>query len=131
MTLDFRDPDAANLAALGDRIRASAAEAAGAHGVRSVWIPDEQINPTRLDGRMRELIRRQADGLELSAVSMPSGAGHDAQNLATIAPAGMIFVPSIAGRSHCPDEHTDWDDVTNGANVLLNTLVELATAGLR
>jgi acetylornithine deacetylase/succinyl-diaminopimelate desuccinylase-like protein len=42
----------------------------------------------------------------------------------------MIFVPSIGGRSHCPDEHTDWRDVTNGANVLLNTLVELATAGL-
>ena len=61
---------------------------------------------------------------------MPSGAGHDAQNIAAIAPAGMIFVPSAGGRSHCPDEHTDWSDVTNGANVLLNTLVELATAGL-
>ena len=61
---------------------------------------------------------------------MPSGAGHDSQNMATIAPTGMIFVPSKGGRSHCPDEDTDWNDVTNGANVLLNTLVELATSGV-
>ena len=42
----------------------------------------------------------------------------------------MIFVPSAGGRSHCPEEHTDWADVANGADVLLNTLIELATAGL-
>ena len=50
--------------------------------------------------------------------------------MATIAPTGMIFVPSKGGRSHCPDEDTNWSDVTNGANVLLNTLVELATSGI-
>jgi N-carbamoyl-L-amino-acid hydrolase len=130
VTLDFRDPDAANLAALGDRIRARAAEVAQVHGVTSAWLPDEQIAPTRLDARMQAVIQRRAAMLELSTASMPSGAGHDAQNMATIVPAGMIFVPSIGGRSHCPHEHTDWSDVMNGANVLLNTLVELATAGV-
>ena len=130
VTLDFRDPDAANLAALGDRIRARAAEVARVHGVTSAWLPDEQIAPTRLDARMQAVIQRRAAMLELSTASMPSGAGHDAQNMATIVPAGMIFVPSIGGRSHCPHEHTDWSDVMNGANVLLNTLVELATAGV-
>ncbi len=89
VTLDFRDPDAANLAALGDRIGARAAEAARAHGVTSAWLPDEQIAPTGLDARMQAVIQ-----------------GHAARL------------------------HTDWSDVTNGANVLLNTLVELATAGL-
>jgi N-carbamoyl-L-amino-acid hydrolase len=79
---------------------------------------------------MQAVIQRRAAMLELSTASMPSGAGHDAQNMATIVPAGMIFVPSIGGRSHCPHEHTDWSDVMNGANVLLNTLVELATAGV-
>jgi N-carbamoyl-L-amino-acid hydrolase len=59
---------------------------------------------------------------------MPSGAGHDSQNMATITPTAMIFVPSKDGRSQCPEEDTDWTDVTNGANVLLNTLVELATS---
>jgi N-carbamoyl-L-amino-acid hydrolase len=107
VTLDFRDPDPASLTALGDRIRARAAEAARAHGVTPAWLPDEQIAPTALDARVQAVIQ-----------------GHAAR------PAGMIFVPSIGGRSHCPEEHTDWRDVTNGANVLLNTLVELATAGL-
>jgi beta-ureidopropionase / N-carbamoyl-L-amino-acid hydrolase len=130
VTLDFRDPDAANLATLGDRIRAQAAGAARAHGVRCAWRPDEQIAPTTLDARMQAVIYAHAARLELSAVSIPSGAGHDAQNMATIAPAGMIFVPSLGGRSHRPDEHTEWDDVANGADILLNTLVELATAGL-
>jgi beta-ureidopropionase / N-carbamoyl-L-amino-acid hydrolase len=131
VTLDFRDPDAANLTALGDRLRTRAAEAARALGVRSAWLPDAQIAPTRLDTRMQAVIQGHAARLELSAASMTSGAGHDAQNMATIAPTGMIFVPSTGGRSHCPEEHTDWNDVTNGANVLLNTLVELATSGLR
>ena len=64
----------------------------------------------------------------LSSSSLPSGAGHDSQNMATLAPTGMIFVPSIAGRSHCPEENTSWIDVENGANVLLDTLIQLANS---
>jgi N-carbamoyl-L-amino-acid hydrolase len=58
---------------------------------------------------------------------MNSGAGHDAQVMAKITAAGMIFVPSRQGRSHSPAEFTDWNHVENGANVLLNTLLRLAT----
>jgi N-carbamoyl-L-amino-acid hydrolase len=128
VTLDFRDPDAATLDLLGDRIRARAAEAARRHGVGCAWLPDPQIAPTGLHPRVRSIIEKQAAGLQLPTASLPSGAGHDAQNMAAIAPAGMIFIPSSGGRSHCPQEQTDWTDVTNGANVLLNTLIELATA---
>ena len=46
--------------------------------------------------------------------------------LAALAPTGMIFVPSAGGRSHCPEEHTDWHDVEDGANVLLDTVITLA-----
>ena len=67
--------------------------------------------------------------LELSALRMPSGAGHDAQALAAITPSGMVFVPSVGGISHDPSEHTRWEDCVNGANVLLNATVELALAG--
>jgi N-carbamoyl-L-amino-acid hydrolase len=56
---------------------------------------------------------------------MPSGAGHDAQSIALFAPVGMIFVPSVNGVSHAPDEHTTPQDIINGANVLLRTLLEL------
>ena len=59
---------------------------------------------------------------------MPSGAGHDAQSIALLAPVGMIFVPSVRGISHAPDEHTAPSDVTNGANVLLRTLLALDAA---
>jgi N-carbamoyl-L-amino-acid hydrolase len=61
---------------------------------------------------------------------MPSGAGHDAQSIALLAPVGMIFVPSIGGISHAPEEHTAPGDVTNGANVLLHTLLAIDETGL-
>ena len=50
---------------------------------------------------------------------MPSGAGHDAQSFADVCPSGMIFIPSVEGRSHGPDEHSHWEDCVNGANLLL------------
>jgi N-carbamoyl-L-amino-acid hydrolase len=56
---------------------------------------------------------------------MPSGAGHDAQDMARIAPTGMIFVPSKGGISHSPKEFTSAEDMANGANVLLNTILAL------
>ena len=86
--------------------------------------------PALHDARPRlTSIEAHARALGYSTAALPSGAGHDAQNLARLAPTGMIFVPSRGGRSHCPDEDTDWPDITNGANVLLNTLAELATGG--
>jgi N-carbamoyl-L-amino-acid hydrolase len=56
---------------------------------------------------------------------MPSGAGHDAQNMARVAPIAMIFVPSIGGISHSHKEFTKSVDMANGANVLLNTILEV------
>jgi N-carbamoyl-L-amino-acid hydrolase len=56
---------------------------------------------------------------------MPSGAGHDAQDMALIAPTGMIFVPSEKGISHSPQEFTSAQDMANGASVLFNTVLEI------
>jgi N-carbamoyl-L-amino-acid hydrolase len=127
LTLDFRDPDAANVAALAVRLEQHANEAARTHGVGVTWLPDPVIPPMQLDERVRSTISRTAAELGRSMTAIPSGAGHDSQNIAQLAPAGMIFIPSRGGRSHCPEEDTDWPDVINGANVLLNTLAELAT----
>jgi N-carbamoyl-L-amino-acid hydrolase len=55
-----------------------------------------------------------------------SGAGHDAQYMAAIGPAGMIFVPSRGGRSHCEEEFTPMDDIEHGANTLLGAAADLA-----
>ena len=57
---------------------------------------------------------------------MTSGAGHDAQMMARLCPAAMVFVPSVGGVSHNPAEHTDSGDLVAGNNVLLHTLLELA-----
>jgi N-carbamoyl-L-amino-acid hydrolase len=81
--------------------------------------------PVGLDPGITDLIAATAEGLGLSVCRMPSGAGHDAQVMAAIAPTGMIFVPSKNGWSHSRLEHTDWEDVENGANVLLGCILEL------
>ena len=56
---------------------------------------------------------------------MPSGAGHDAQEMAVICPIGMIFIPSKDGISHSPREYSSPKDIANGANVLLHTVLKL------
>ena len=130
MLLDYRDSGAGRLARLDERLLAAARQAAAAHDVTLDWAAEAPVVPVELDPRVRSVIAGRARGLGLSAVAMPSGAVHDAQNMAAIASAGMIFVPSRDGRSHSPAEHTDWEDIENGANVLLATLTDLATTGL-
>jgi N-carbamoyl-L-amino-acid hydrolase len=60
---------------------------------------------------------------------MQSGAGHDTQQISLIAPVGMIFVPSVGGISHSPNEFTKGEDMENGANVLLHTILALDQLG--
>jgi N-carbamoyl-L-amino-acid hydrolase len=65
--------------------------------------------------RIRQVIDETARGLDFTTKAMPSGAGHDAQELAPLAPIGMIFVPSVNGISHSPREFSKPEDITNGA----------------
>lgn len=82
--------------------------------------------PVAFDETVVALVEAAAGKRGLSTLRMPSGAGHDAQVLARVCPTGMIFVPSRAGVSHNPAEHTDPEHLEAGASVLLDTLVELA-----
>ena len=70
-------------------------------------------------------ILQAAQQLGLQTTALTSRAGHDAQALAAMCPVGMIFVPSVGGISHSPDELTEWQDCVNGANVLLQAVVSL------
>ena len=74
---------------------------------------------------VQQVIESSAKSIGLTTKYLPSGAGHDAQYAAQIAPAGMIFCPSVGGISHSPKEYTKPQDVTNGANVLLQTILAL------
>jgi len=77
------------------------------------------------------LIDETARSLALSTRWLPSGAGHDAQEIARLCPVGMIFVPSVGGISHSPKEYSRPEDIANGANVLLHTLLKLDSVTLQ
>ena len=79
---------------------------------------------------MRRIISAAADDLGLSVKLMPSGAGHDAQDMTHVAPTGMIFVPSENGVSHSPKEYTSPVDMANGASVLLKTVMSIDNGAL-
>ncbi len=76
------------------------------------------------DERFRGWVESAADDLGLTHRRMPSGAGHDAQAVAHFAPMGMVFVPSVGGLSHHPEEYSRPEDIEAGANVLLGALLK-------
>lgn len=84
-----------------------------------------EVPPVLFDPDMVSLIEEKSRALGLTAKRMYSGASHDAQFLCQVCPSAMIFVPSVKGRSHCPEEWTDFTDVENGCNVLLQSVLEL------
>ena len=88
------------------------------------------LEPAPTDVRMRRIITEAAVALGLSHKSMPSGAGHDAQEMTRIAPTGMIFVPSVGGVSHSPTEFTSPEDMANGVNVLFRTVLAIDSGPL-
>ena len=122
-TLELRDLDAAKVDSLYARITAEATRIGAQNGTTFAFRMLHENVPAPSDPRMRALISAAARDLNLTSRVMPSGAGHDAQAMATIAPMGMIFVPSVAGISHSPKEFSKPADIVNGANVLLATLL--------
>jgi N-carbamoyl-L-amino-acid hydrolase len=123
VSLELRDLDAAKIAMLYERIRAEAGRIADESGTTFDF---KEINvnvPAPTDPRVRAIIAESARALSLTTKLMPSGAGHDAQDMARLGPVGMIFVPSIGGISHSPREYSRPEDITNGANVLLGAVL--------
>jgi len=83
--------------------------------------------PVPLDKRLLRITRQLCDEKAIDYEIMPSGAGHDAMQMAKITPAGMIFIPSRRGISHNPLEWTDPDDIALGAQLLMETMIRVAT----
>jgi len=123
--LELRDLDAAKVTMLYQKIREEAAPIGKATGTTFNFTETNTIVPAPTDERIRRLIDETAKGLRLTTKWMPSGAGHDAQEVARLGPVGMIFVPSVGGISHSPREFSRPEDIANGANVLLHTLLKL------
>ncbi|MGD2128176.1 MAG: Zn-dependent hydrolase [Lysobacterales bacterium] len=131
MSLEIRDLSEAVIDSMFQQIEREAEAIAAQAGVSIAFrpIPVDAV-PAPTDERVRRLIGEAAESLGLSSQEMPSGAGHDAQDIARIAPIGMIFVPSVGGISHSPKEFTEPGDMANGANVLLQTLLSIDAKGL-
>ncbi len=123
---ELRDPDPAVLERLATRTLQTARRVARGRGLVLEVEHLMRAEPVRMSPRIQAVIEATAQGLGLPTRRMPSGAGHDAQVLAGVTDAGMLFVPSQGGRSHRPDEWTDWPAIERGANVLLGTLLRLA-----
>ena len=125
LSVEFRDLSEATLRELGNAIRARAATIASQTGTR-ITADLASTNPVALaDQGVQAAIGRAAERAGLEARRLPSGAGHDAQMIASLCPMGMIFVPSIGGISHSPRELTAWDDCARGAGVLLGAILDL------
>ncbi|HEV8589791.1 MAG TPA: M20 family metallo-hydrolase [Pyrinomonadaceae bacterium] len=129
-SLELRDLDAAKIQMLYQKIRAEADEIAKSSRVTFDFKELNANIPAPTDPRIRAIIDNTAKELGLTTKQMPSGAGHDAQDMARLGPVGMIFIPSIGGISHSPKEFSRPKDIENGANVLLGAVMKLDKANL-
>lgn len=126
---EIRDPAPPVLDRLAGRTLALARRVAKRRGLTVEVEELLRAEPMPMSPRVQAAIETAATALGLPVRRMPSGAGHDAQILAAVTEAGMLFVPSQGGRSHRPDEWTDWEAIERGANVLLGTLLRLTAPG--
>ena len=125
LTLELRDLDAAKIQMLYQKIRVEADQIVQASKVTFDFKELNTNIPAPTDPRIRSLIDQAAHEFGLTTKQLPSGAGHDAQDMARLGPVGMIFIPSIGGISHSPKEFSRPNDVENGANVLMSALLKL------
>lgn len=126
LSLEIRDLSAKKIKEVYAAIEKKGQEIAQATGTKITFTALSTTGkPALTDTHIQQQIAKATDALGLSQKQMQSGAGHDAQDMALITPTGMIFVPSKNGISHSPKEFTSAEDMANGANVLLQTILLL------
>ena len=126
LSIDMRDPKDATLdraLPMLDRVVRQACEREGVtYQLEHYW----RVPSTPFDREVVDAVERAARAVGARHRRIRSGAGHDAQYMAAIGPAGMVFVPSRDGRSHCEEEFTPLEDIEHGANTLLGAALALA-----
>jgi beta-ureidopropionase / N-carbamoyl-L-amino-acid hydrolase len=125
-SLEVRDTDERVLKTLSDAARRTLSSIARRRGLMFEFDVLSEITPTRCDPGLQDLISTEADAMGLPFLRMPSGAAHDTQSMSAVARTGMIFVPSLEGRSHSSGEWTNWEDIEAGANLMLRSVLALA-----
>jgi N-carbamoyl-L-amino-acid hydrolase len=125
-TLDIRSSSGETLQALDGELLKLAEDIASTRGAAFYSRTIDRTEPVVLSERIIGMMKEECGQLGYSWIPMTSGAGHDAQIVAPLAEAGMIFIPCRDGISHSPDEMIEWEDLEKGANLLLRTLLRLA-----
>ncbi len=126
-TLEFRSASPEALAAIEKEVFALAEDIASTRGLTFVSRLVDKTTPVTTPPRMLKLLEDECRALGYPSMRLTSGAGHDAQILAGACDVGLIFIPSPDGISHSPAERADWGDLEKGANLLLRTIIRLAT----
>ena len=124
LALELRAPDTESFARLEAALLLQARQAAEAYRLELETRFMGRHQPTPMSPAVQAAITRAAAALDLPCMPLVSGAGHDAQSLAAVCPAGMLFIPSQGGASHSPRELSRWEDCLNGANVLLQAALK-------
>lgn len=122
-----RDMSGEVMHALADSCRKVLSSIARRHRLHFDFEELSWLDPAPCHPSVVSMFCKQAERLGYSHIVMPSGAGHDTQFMTEVTQAGMIFVPSIGGVSHAPNEWTNWSDIENGGNLLLNTIYAYLT----
>jgi len=127
-TIDVRSADIERLERVVNTFGSFLKDMEKKHGV-TVSVKDKlTVPPVDLCLEILGLFEEEAGKLGYSAKVMQSGAGHDAMIMASITDAGLLFVPSRGGRSHCPEEWTDYEQIKKGVDVIIGTVLALAEA---
>jgi beta-ureidopropionase / N-carbamoyl-L-amino-acid hydrolase len=121
--IELRDLEESRIDRMWERIQEKMKQIDQEEKVETSCTALDDIIPARTDVAMQAGIHDAAKSLGLATMDLPSGAVHDAQQMAKLAPMGMIFVPSRDGISHSPKEFTSWQDVANGAEVLYRAVL--------
>jgi len=127
-SLDVRDTDGSVLEELGPAARRTLSTIARRRGLMFEFEEIERIPPTACDARVVRAVEEASTRVGVQPRRLHSGAAHDAQMMASVAPMGMIFTPSVGGRSHSPAEWTHREDIELAADVALNAVLDLSAA---
>lgn len=127
-TLVGRDMSEEVMENLADSCRKVLSSIARRHKLMFEYEQMSWLEPKPCSSDMMTLLEKHSKALGYKTMLMPSGAGHDAQFFTDITPTGLLFIPSVGGISHAPDEWSHWHDVEKGCNVLLNASLELVAA---
>jgi hydantoinase/carbamoylase family amidase len=130
LSVDIRSISAAAKKRVVQIVQARIGEIARRRNIEAEILPLREEDPVPLDKRLVRLLKECCEVRNVAYEVMPSGAGHDAMQMAKITAAGMLFIPSRRGISHSPLEWSEPEDICLGAQLLLDSMIRVANEAI-